>query len=60
MCDELGVADWSNFSRIHLGVSPFNFFIIRSERPVGESVQQERHQSLPIFFRKLFRLFFNV
>jgi hypothetical protein len=60
LCEELGVADWCHLSRIHLGISPLNLFIIRPEGHVGESVQQESHESLPIFFGKFFRLFLDV
>ena len=59
LCEELGVADRCHLSRIQLGIPPLNFFVIWTERHVGESVQQESHEPLPIFFGKFFRLFLD-
>jgi hypothetical protein len=58
--EELGVTDWFYLSGIHLGIPLINFFVIRPERNTAKSVQQEGNKSLPILFRKLFRLFSDV
>lgn len=50
---ELCVADWCHLSGIHLDIPPIDYFVSWPERPIGESVQQESHKPLPIFFGKL-------
>ena len=57
---ELSVTDGHHLSRIHFDIPPQDFFIIRPNRPIGESVQQKSNKPLPIFFGKLTRLFLNV
>ena len=54
------MADGRNVPRVHLGIPPLHFIVIRPKRHICKSVQQIRDKTLPIFFGKFFCLSLNV